>query len=59
MDTYLTADRSHLKLGVDCQEIIIDLSVPRSVAIKGVNPMTRDVKTYLLRVTAAGRLILN
>lgn len=40
------------------ETILIDLSVPRSVMIRGEDPKTRKVKMYMLRVTHAGGLVL-
>lgn len=36
----------------------IDLSVPRSIFIRGEDPKTQKVKLYMLRVTNAGGLVL-
>lgn len=41
------------------QELLIDLSEPRTIIVRGVNERTGETKTYMLRVTGAGRLILN
>jgi len=40
------------------QEMLIDLSVPRSFVVRGEDPRTQKTKMYMLRVTNAGGLVL-
>lgn len=38
--------------------LVVDLSEPRTIAVRGVNTITGEEKCYLLRVTKFGKLIL-
>lgn len=40
------------------RELIVNLSVPQSFVVLGIDEQTHTEKRYLLRVTHAGRLIL-
>jgi len=43
---------------IGAQEVLIDLSFPRTVLVRGRNARTGQEKTYLLKVTQHGKLIL-
>jgi hemin uptake protein HemP len=47
-----------ITLNPDTNELKIDLAQPRSILVRGINERTLETKDYLLKVTNAGRLIL-
>lgn len=40
------------------QTIMVDLAEPRTVVVHGLNSKTGEEKTYLLKVTQFGKLLL-
>lgn len=38
--------------------LLVDLTEPRAILIRGYNPLTREFKQYMLRVTKGGKLHL-
>lgn len=38
--------------------LLVDLAEPRAIVIRGYNPLTREMKHYMLRVTKGGKLHL-
>lgn len=38
--------------------LLVDLAEPRAILIRGYNPLTREFKQYMLRVTKGGKLHL-
>ena len=38
--------------------LLVDLQEPRAIVIKGYNPLTHEIKQYMLRVTKSGKLHL-
>lgn len=53
--------QTFLRKGIEHREdgsILVDLQEPRAILIKGYNPLTREMKQYMLRVTKGGKLHL-
>jgi hypothetical protein len=48
--------RSGIILDSEC--MTVDLAEPRTLLVRGVNSRTGEEKTYLLKVTQAGKLLL-
>jgi hemin uptake protein HemP len=38
--------------------LLVDLTEPRTLHVKGVNTVTGETKDYLLKVTQSGKLLL-
>lgn len=55
-----TNNDTFLKDGIvlNREGILVDLTEPRAILIRGYNPLTREMKQYMLRVTKGGKLHL-
>lgn len=55
-----TSNQTFLKDGLILNQdgILVDLTEPRAIIIRGYNPLTREFKQYMLRVTKTGKLHL-
>lgn len=45
-------------LVLDAGRLTVDLAEPRTVVVHGINSRTGEEKTYLLKVTQFGKLLL-
>lgn len=56
-----TASQVFIQDGIEFRKdgsILVDLQEPRAIIIRGYNPLTREMKQYMLRVTKGGKLHL-
>lgn len=55
-----TNNQTFLKDGLILNQdgILVDLTEPRAILIRGYNPLTHEMKQYMLRVTKGGKLHL-
>jgi hypothetical protein len=55
-----TADPAYIRHGLALSDdlLLVDLSFPKTVHVKGVNTLTGETKDYLLKVTQSGKLLL-
>ena len=56
-----TSSQTFIREGIELRDdgsILVDLEEPRAILIKGYNPLTREFKQYMLRVTKGGKLHL-
>lgn len=56
--TQATLEEHGIEVDASRMELRVNLSVPQSVVVVGIDEETKTEKRYLLRVTHAGRLIL-
>lgn len=60
MAPHAACQEPYIRTGITMtgQTIMVDLSEPRTVVVHGLNARTGEEKTYLLKVTQFGKLLL-
>jgi len=56
-----TNSQTFIQDGIEFRQdgsILVDLQEPRAIIIRGYNPLTHEMKQYMLRVTKGGKLHL-
>jgi hypothetical protein len=60
MTVLTTTDPAYIRHGLvlSADVLLVDLTEPRTLHVKGVNTVTGETKDYLLKVTQSGKLLL-
>lgn len=60
MASLSVSDPAYIRHGLALSDdtLLVDLSFPKTVHVKGVNTLTGETKDYLLKVTQSGKLLL-